>query len=104
MAECRGRLSSRRGETLVETLAAILVAALSVVLLVGGITAASRIGQRTAELDGRFYAQLTAAEGQEGAGTDIKITVQPENGLKVTIPASLYGEGDLWAYARRDEP
>lgn len=98
------KLRSRRGETLVETLVAILVSALSVVLLVGGITAAAQINRRAAEQDGDFYGQLTAAEEQEGVGTDINITVQPKNGLKVTIPASLYGEGDLWAYARRDEP
>ena len=81
--------NSRRGETLVETLAAILVAALSVVLLVGGIAAAGRIGLRTAELDGDFYGQLTAAETPEGAAS-------------FTITAGLYGEGDLWAYAREE--
>ena len=95
--------NSRRGETLVETLAAILVAALSVVLLVGGIAAAGRIGLRTAELDGDFYGQLTAAETQtEPPVRTFSVTVAPEGAASFTITAGLYGEGDLWAYAREE--
>ena len=99
------KLRSRRGETLVETLVAILVSALSVVLLVGGITAAAQINRRAAEQDGDFYGQLTAAEGQtEPPVETFTVTVEQGSGLDAKIPASLYGEGDLWAYARREEP
>ena len=98
------KLRSRRGETLVETLVAILVSALSVVLLVGGITAAAQINRRAAEQDGDFYGQLTAAEEQAAPVETFHVTVEQDGGLDAKIPASLYGEGDLWAYARRDEP
>lgn len=99
------KLRSRRGETLVETLVAILVSALSVVLLVGGITAAAQINRRAAEQDGDFYGQLTAAEEQAAPVETFTVTaVDQGSGLDAEIPASLYGEGDLWAYARRDEP
>ena len=99
------KLRSRRGETLVETLVAILVSALSVVLLVGGITVAAQINRRAAEQDGDFYGQLTAAETQmEPPVRTFSVTVAPEGAASFTITAGLYGEGDLWAYARRDEP
>lgn len=98
------KLRSRRGETLVEPLVAILVSALSVVLLVGGITAAAQINRRAAEQDGDFYGQLTAAEEQAAPVETFTVTVDQGSDLDAEIPASLYGEGDLWAYARRDEP
>ena len=95
------RLKSAGGETLVETMAAILVAALSVALLVGGITAAGRINRTARERDEAFYDQLTAAEEQTGEGTSITVTVTGE-GFKAEIDANLYGDGDLQAYARAE--
>ena len=46
MDNLRKKLNSTRGETLIETLAAILVAALSVALLVGAVTVSGQINRQ----------------------------------------------------------
>lgn len=97
------KLVSAAGETLVETLAAILVAALSVTLLVGGVNAAAQIDRAAQTADNDFYADLTAAEGQAGESAPLTVTVAGEGSFEAKIPAALYGgEGDLRAYARQE--
>lgn len=98
------RLASAAGETLVETLAAILVAALSVTLLVGGVNAAAQIDRAAQTAGDDFYADLTAAEGQAGESAPITVTVTARSeSFQAKIDADLYGgEGDLRAYARQE--
>ena len=98
------KLASAAGETLVETLAAILVAALSVTLLVGGVNAAAQIDRAAQTADDDFYADLTAAEGQVEASAAITVTVTAQSeSFTAEIDANLYGrEGDLRAYARQE--
>lgn len=98
------RLASAAGETLVETLAAILVAALSVTLLVGGVNAAAQIDRAAQTADDDFYADLTAAEGQAGESAPLTVTVTAQGEtFETKIDADLYGgEGDLRAYARQE--
>ena len=98
------KLVSAAGETLVETLAAILVAALSVTLLVGGVAASGAIDRAARASDDDFYAALTAAEGQDGTGDLITVTVTAQSeSFTAEIDANLYGgEGDLRAYARQE--
>ena len=98
------KLVSAAGETLVETLAAILVAALSVTLLVGGVNAAAQIDRAAQIADDDFYADLTAAEGQVEASAAITVTVTAQSeSFTAEIDANLYGgEGDLRAYARQE--
>ena len=96
------RLRTRRGETLVETLAAILVAALSVGLLLTCVTAADRINRSARAADDDFYQQLDAAEGRTGAGGSITVDITGENGFTASIPAALYGGEALRAYVRAE--
>ena len=103
MGKLRDKLASAAGETLVETLAAILVAALSVTLLVGGVAASGAIDRAARASDDDFYAALTAAEGQDGTGDLITVTVSNGSGFKTRLDATLYGgDGDLHAYARAE--
>ena len=55
-----------RGETLVELLASILIAALSVALLFTCCMTAAAMGRDTREADGRYYEALSAAEEKAG--------------------------------------
>ena len=103
MDKLRDKLASAAGETLVETLAAILVAALSVTLLVGGVAASGAIDRAARASDDDFYAALTAAEGQDGTGDPITVTVAGESAFQAELSADLYGgDGDLHAYARAE--
>ena len=97
------KLRGRRGETLVETLAAILVAVLSVGLLMGGVAAATRINRQAQRADEDFYSQLTAAEAQTEPledGQTFSVVIAEEGRVDVAVPARLYGGEDLYAYGR----
>ena len=96
MDNLRKKLNSTRGETLIETLAAILVAALSVALLVGSVTVSGQINRQAQVSDEDFYEQLTAAEAQ----TPPDDAAFPD----AHIGARLYGGDDLYAYGRASSP
>lgn len=96
-----------RGETLVETLAAILVAVLSVTLLLGSVTASSQLARQADRSDETFFTTLTGAENREtslGSGDGVvdspKVTIT-EGAKTATIPVQVYGGEDLYSYARQ---
>lgn len=93
------KLKSQRGETLVEIMASVLVAALSVALLFSCVMGASQINGTARESDEKYYATLTDAEKQETAaeGGTIKIA---GNGNTQTLDISLYGGSGMYSYAR----
>lgn len=101
----RGKLLNSRGETLVETLAAILIAALSVALLVGSVTASGNLARQADQSDTSFFDLLTKAEDRKNPlteGIDIAREVKiKESGTEVTIPVQVYGGEDLYSYARQ---
>lgn len=89
------KLKSQRGETLVETMASIVIAALSVALLFTCVMAASQINRMAREADEAYYADLTAAETQAAvakSGT-IKISEKP-------FDISLYGGEGMYSFKR----
>lgn len=97
------KLRDNRGETLVEVLASILIAVLSVALLFGGIAAASRLNADAKRTDDEYYRALSAAEGQSvlpGAqGAVIRIgIVNQSNGAGTELEAGLYGEKGMFSY------
>ncbi len=65
---CR-RLSSRRGETLVETLASILIVALAAAIFASMVLSATRLNIAAADADEAFYAELSAAETRAWTST-----------------------------------
>jgi len=80
------KLKSSRGETLVELLASILIASLSVVLVFGSIMASAVMDRQAQELDEDYYEALSMAERQSGAdkltlpaGTVSRVTVSNAN-------------------------
>lgn len=98
MKQLRAKLNSSRGETLVELMAAILVAALSVGLLLGCVTASVNLNRQAKETDGSFYQDLTAAEAQRSPVRTGQVSVT-EDGQTVDLPVQVYGSGELWSYA-----
>lgn len=87
------KLRNRRGETLSETLCAILVVGLAVALLAGLISAASRLDRKAAQADAALYQAVSQAEGAAGSGTPGQITVAIGTGTK-TVDVTFYGNKD----------
>ena len=104
------KLQNDRGETLIEVLASILIAALSVTLLFGSIIASSRIDEAAKAVDEEHYAGLAAADAQAPSGlhTDGTVTIKrTDSSPEVTVsPApsiKIYGGEGMFSY-RRAEP
>lgn len=97
------KLRSQKGETLVELLASILIATLSVGLLLGGVAVSAKINRQGEHVDKKFYEALTKAESRQtpaAHGVDANPSVQvKERGETVNIPVQVYGEEGLYAYA-----
>lgn len=98
------KLKNRRGETLVEMLAAILIFTLASVVLYSMITTATDMNEQARRKDEQNQAQMVALELQEGTpktGT-VSIKVTSSNGTVNTmnnIKVKLYGEANgLYAY------
>lgn len=98
MRQVKAKLRSNRGETLVEVLAAILVATLSVGLLMGGVAASSAINRQADHSDESFYETLTAAESRTGTSVPGSVRVA-EGAVETSIPVLVYGDEDLRSYA-----
>ena len=92
-----------RGETLVEVLASILIASLSVTLLFGCVMASSNMDRDAQERDREHYAALTAAEAQSGTGTSGTVKIQNENNsAEGSLSIEIYGGTGLYSYKRAD--
>ena len=101
----REKILNSRGETLVETLAAILIAVLSVALLLGSVTASGQLARQADQSDKSFFTTLTEAENRESPLTisdgNPQVTIT-EGAKTATIPVQVYGGEDLYSYARKD--
>ena len=65
------KLHCRRGETLVEVLAAVLICTLAVLLLTSFVVAAMRADKAAETGDEEFYAALNAAEARDGTNPSL---------------------------------
>lgn len=97
------KLRSQRGETLVEVLASVLVASLSVALLMGSVAASANLGKLADNMDEEFYQTLSAAESRSDAVASGTVQVQKGHvtgGETVaSIPVQIYGGEGLYSYA-----
>lgn len=98
MKSIKRKLRGQRGETLVEVLASILIATLSVALLLGGVAVSVNINRQADAADEAFYENLTAAESRTGTPKSGTIAIV-EGGVSISIPVWVYGGEKLWSYA-----
>lgn len=115
------RLTASRGETLVEMLACIVIAVLSVSLLVSGITVSARINQSAEHSDEFFYRALSAAEERSGivkrpaegekisetqapgAAISGKVIVTPDtSNIGITFDVKFYGGEGVYSYGMEE--
>lgn len=95
------KLRDSRGETLVEVLASILIASLSVALLFGCVMASTNMDRDAQKLDKEHYEALTAAEAQSGTGTSGTVKIQnPNNSMEGSLSIEIYGDTGLYSYKR----
>lgn len=108
MNRVQAKLKSQRGETLVELVAAILIATLSVAMLMGGVAVSVRIDKKGKQVDQYFYQTMTDVESRKYQVSEAAISIK-ESGLeKAQIPVNVYGpeksygekhgNRDLYAY------
>lgn len=97
------KLRENRGETLVEVMASVVIAALSVALLFGCAMASSNMDKDARELDEKRYDALSAAEARADGTTglapgtvEIKNTDDGAQSLDITI--SVHGGEGLYSY------
>ena len=101
------KLRSRSGETLAEVLIALLIIALSTMLLVVMINTAGSIDIATRGRDKTFYDALASAETHDGDGEHGKIKIAEGVNTLDTIDVTVYGGNGLTAYGKAgggDEP
>lgn len=89
---------SQRGETLVETLASILIAALSVALLFTCVTASVQMHRISRRADEGYYDALSAAETQTGTALPGTAELTGSGGT-VDLNIRLYGGEGMYAYS-----
>lgn len=70
------KLKQQKGETLVETLAALLIATLSVMMLTSAITASARINAGNKEADKKLTEELQAAESYSSKISEMKQEIE----------------------------
>lgn len=98
MTALKRKLHSQRGETLVEILAAVLIASLSVAMLLGGVAVSANLGRQADTADQYFYETLTAAENRQTPVSEQTI-VLTERGTSIAFPVQVYGGEGLYSYA-----
>ncbi|MEG1742809.1 MAG: hypothetical protein RR246_01425 [Clostridia bacterium] len=84
------KLKSKRGETLVEALSAILIIALSAAAMATLITTATKVTQKSREILSSTYADFNTAEEQNGDGIPGKVKIGGDKIFDVTV--KYYGD------------
>lgn len=67
------KLRSRAGETLTETLVALLISALALLMLAGAVTSATRVITRSKDKMTQYYAADAALANRTGTGNTLTV-------------------------------
>lgn len=87
------KLRSRKGETLTETLVAVLLVGLASVVLASMISAASHMSAQALERDTALYNEITVAEAQSSGVQNGSVTVEI-GGSSQNFNVAYFGEED----------
>lgn len=99
------KLRNNRGETLLEGLIAVMIAALSMTMLLSCVTASSHTGTGAKEMDDKFYQTLSDVEGHSGTNIPSEeVTITNKEGATAaaptTVSVTVYGDGGLYSYSK----
>ena len=103
------KLRSRAGESLVESLAAILVVTMASIVMYSMVTAAADINLAAKRNDQTVQEQLAIAERAETPDNtgviDMYIKVGDSNENVASVPVNIYGvDGGLFSYFAQEVP
>lgn len=110
MKQIMKKLRSRRGESLVEVLCAILIFTMSSVAMYSMVMAANNINASAKKADSAYQEQMLIVEKGETAGVQGTVTMtvsraNPSGGndilAQVDIPVDVYQTEKLYSYFRR---
>ena len=87
------KLRSRKGETLTETLVAVLLVGLASVVLASMISAASHMSAQALERDTALYDEITVAEAQSSSQNG-SVTVELGGSSSQNFNVTYFGEED----------
>ncbi len=92
------KLSSRKGESLAETLGSLLIAALALIILAGAITSASRLITTSRKKLDTYYDKAEEMVNQSSTGVSTSVTITDEASVisAQTIPITYY-LNDEWS-------
>lgn len=97
---------ARAGETLGEVLIAMLIVALSALMLAGMVSSAGQINLSVRETDESFYKSVSALEKRDGTPKDGTLNVKIEtSGAGVTteeVEVSVFEEGGMISYKAKE--
>lgn len=97
------KLKNNRGETVVEVLASVLIAVLSVALLFGAVMASGSMDRGAQKTDADFYAGLSEAQAHKGtpAAVDKEVEISignPGSIASADVSVYFYGGGGVLSY------
>lgn len=105
MNKILNKLRSKTGESLIESLAAILIFTMASIAMFSMVTSAARINETAKQIDRKYQEQMAHAEQGEVAGESGIVTMTLSRGgmeedIRVIVAdVDLYGtEGGLFAY------
>lgn len=96
------KMNNQNGETLVETLFAVIVAVFSLALLLTAISVTSFISVSSVNSDDELYSSLVSAESQQASpAAQGSVTIQEINGSKsfsTNTSVDFYGNNEVYSY------
>lgn len=94
------KLKSRKGESLVESLAAILIFTLASIAMYSMVTTAADINMTVKDIEKGYNQQMLIAEQGEGTpSASGSITMTMDSHTIATVPVQVYGaKGELFSY------
>lgn len=102
LASARAKLRDTRGDSLVESLAAMLIAAMATLLLAMMVTTAANASMSSqTRLDALHKAESTLAVATAGAGTKTAVTISGPGIDPVSAPIALYSNDTFMLYVPR---
>jgi type II secretory pathway pseudopilin PulG len=87
------KLKNRSGETLIETLVAILIVSLASVVLVQTVITSAQMSSSSGSADKKFSEALAAAETQSSTGSGTVTVTKDGAGESFSVPVNIYGGG-----------
>lgn len=103
----RKKLKQQKGETLVESLVALLIATLSVMMLTAAITGSARVNKQNRDSDKSYAGDLKKVESYDstpGNMVETGLVFDFNDGSPIEIIVELYGgTGKLASYKAKED-